>query len=656
MYSKLLREIFSTCVYWIREEAFLNYQQAILYNINNHIPAEDIKFNPKEEDYNIYIGNDGSLIIAPISQQPGEAGAASLSATEASASGASPATVPAASASGSQQPTANSQRPNNLDYVMMLNVCGPITRSGGMCTSGSVEHRDMLLSAASDEHCLGVCFIVDTPGGSSFSMNDYRQGLDAFKEAGKRSITFVDGQCLSLGMALGCQTDYIVCMNGADEVGCVGAMAAGFIPVHDHVNASGLRFVHIVASQTPEKNKILHDASEGNYEKLQQSIDESAQKFLDLIEEMRPQILPEQRKGKVYRADSVIGTLVDGIGTVDDCINYILTGNLELKVVPSSAASASGASSAASAADGSAVGTQPGEAAAASPSATEASASGASPATVPAASAEGPQQQNNPNTENNMIKMTHILAALNLKELPVQDGGIFLNEELANQLDGVLAAQEQAATEQPEAPATEQPGEASAASPAGSAEGGSPAVTEQPGEAAAAAPATEEEEEHPATEQPAAPAAEQPGEAAAAAPEDSAEGGSPAVTEQPGEAATAAPAAASPAGSAEGGSPAAPTSEQPEAAAGTQQPAAEASSQNAIVEQYEARIRDMQEQHNREMQDLRDQLAELANSTTPAPAPKNKGVAAGSVAEPPKDYRKMTIAEKKAAWDNIGKK
>ena len=43
----------------------------------------------------------------------------------------------------------------------------------------------------------------------------------------------------------------------------------------------------------------------------------------------------------------------------------------------------------ASAADGSAVGTQPGSAAAASPSVTEASASGASPATVPAASAEG---------------------------------------------------------------------------------------------------------------------------------------------------------------------------------------------------------------------------------------------------------------------------
>ena len=625
MYSKLLREIFSTCVYWIREEAFLNYQQAILYNINNRIPAEDIKFNPKEEDYNIYIGKDGSVIIAPVS-------------SEASDSGASLATVPAASAEGPRQPGEAAAEPNNLDYVMMLNVCGPITRSGGMCTSGSVEHRDMLLSAAADEHCLGVCFIVDTPGGSSFSMNDYRQGLDAFKEAGKRSITFIDGQCLSLGMALGCQTDYIVCMNGADEVGCVGAMAAGFIPVHDHVNAAGLRFVHIVASQTPEKNEILRDASEGNYEKLQHSINESAQEFLDLIEEMRPQILPEQRKGKVYRADSVIGTLVDGIGTVDDCINYILTGNLELKVVPSSAASASAASSAISAADGSAVGTQPGEAAAASPSAPEASDSGASPATVPAASAEGPQQTNNPNTENNMIKMTHILAALNLEELPVKDGGIFLNEALVNQLDDALTAQEQAAS--PEAPA---------AAPA----------TEQPGEAAATA--TEEEEEHPATEHPAteqpaapaaeAPAAEQPGEAAAAAPEGSAEGGSPAA-EEPETPSNEEPAAAAPAAEA----PEAPATEQPEAAAGTQQPAAEASSQNEIVEQYEARIRDMQEQHNREMQDLRDQLAELANSTTPAPAPKNKGVATGAVAEPPKDYRNMTIAEKKAVWDNIGKK
>ena len=61
----------------------------------------------------------------------------------------------------------------NFPFVSVLTVDGPITRNGGGCSYGSIDHRNMMINAANHPLCRGHIFIINTPGGSAWAKNDY---------------------------------------------------------------------------------------------------------------------------------------------------------------------------------------------------------------------------------------------------------------------------------------------------------------------------------------------------------------------------------------------------------------------------------------------------------------------------------------------------
>lgn len=527
MFNKTLHEILSTRVWMMAREPFSNYYRVIQKNLYDRVHVADMSFD-KEQDYYMYLCKDGSRVIQPVgAEEFNEEGAENVN---------------------------NEQEIEQS--VLILHVCGPVTRGGYLCTYGSIDHRDFLLSAAEDPTCSGVVFVIDTPGGSAFSMHDYRQGLDAMKAAGKRSISFIDGICCSAGVALACQTDYITVMNSNDEIGCIGAMIAGWMPIGG-IEEGGYRFIDVTASQTPDKNLEFREAAQGEYKKLQQEVDICGADFLSLIEEMRPQILPEQRTGKVYRAGAVIGTLVDGLSNLDDCVNYVLTGDIELAVVPSS-----------------------------------------TPTHVRTDEEENVDENETTDEKENSIHYTmntkNICAKLGLSELAVQDGGVFLNEALVNQLDAALAETTEDIPEDT-AETTDETSEVNTETPAETTDD-TPAET------------TEETAEETTDETPAETTDETPAE----------------TTEETNE----------------------------EVATGEQEAQAH----------YARQLAAMQLQHEQEMQNLREELdaarAEIENlshTSDPAPAPLNRGTHKAKVEHQAKTYREMSLAEKREAWNNLGK-
>jgi len=396
------------------EQPFQGYVQVLRSNINNHLTTDQLTFDPKQKDYRLVNCKSGNTYIQYTDED-----------------------MYADTEDGTHQIPPEEEP---VSSVLVLNVCGPVTRSGDLCSYGSVDHRDLLLEAADDEQCAGVVFVIDTPGGSAFSMHDYRQGLDALKEAGKRSISFIDGICCSAGVALACQTDYITVMNPNDEIGCVGAMMAGALPVDGSVT-DGYRFVYVTASQTPDKNLEYRLASEGDYSEIQSLVDDCAHDFLSLIEEMRPQILPDQRTGKVYKAKDVMGTLVDGVACFDDCVQYVLTGNLEMQVPATNTATA---------------------------------------------------QSEDTNTTQQNMNYQNIMATLGVSELAVEENGIFLNAELVDQLDQALAPSEQTVQEEVDTQQEETPAEEPQEQPANEeAHEEAPAAVEAPVEEPETTPAEE---------------------------------------------------------------------------------------------------------------------------------------------------------------------
>lgn len=209
--------------------------------------------------------------------------------------------------------------------VCVTPVTGPILRSGDGCSYGSKNYRDFMMAAADVPGCVGHIIYIDTPGGSAYAKNDFKHAIDYVKSKGQPVIGLVDGLCASAGMALAAMCDEIYFINPMDRIGSIGTMCA-FYAVADGVEdaVTHERFVEVYGSKSEYKNKEYRDAAVGDYKELQAEVDGLNEQFWDVIKTYRPQVQEEQMHGKVYNCGDVIGTLVDGQGTMQSCIDRIL--------------------------------------------------------------------------------------------------------------------------------------------------------------------------------------------------------------------------------------------------------------------------------------------------------------------------------------------
>ena len=226
---------------------------------------------------------------------------------------------------------------NGDAIVSVLPVCGPIIRNGDACSFGSKNYRDFMMAAADVPGCVGHLIYIDTHGGSAYAKNDFQYGIDYVRSKGQPIVALIDGFCCSAGMALASMCDEIYFVNPLDQVGSIGTMCAFYAIKNGVVNAiTQESYVEVYGSKSEWKNKEYRDAAEGNNEELQKHVDEMNEQFHALVKKYRPQVQEEQMHGKVYNCGDVIGTLVDGQGTMQSCIDRILEKAGVQPVVPAS--------------------------------------------------------------------------------------------------------------------------------------------------------------------------------------------------------------------------------------------------------------------------------------------------------------------------------
>lgn len=211
--------------------------------------------------------------------------------------------------------------------INMVPVVGPILRNGDACSYGSKEYRDWLMAASDLPNCVGHFLYLDSPGGSAYAKNDFSYAIDYIRSKEKKQpiIGLIDGLCASACEALASMCDEVYFVNPLDQVGSIGTMCA-FYAIKDGVKNAITQesYVEVYGSKSEWKNKEYRDAAEGKYEELQKHVDELNEQFHAIIKKYRPQVLEEQMHGKIYNCGDVIGTLVDGQGTMQSCINRIL--------------------------------------------------------------------------------------------------------------------------------------------------------------------------------------------------------------------------------------------------------------------------------------------------------------------------------------------
>lgn len=210
----------------------------------------------------------------------------------------------------------------SFPFVSVLTIDGPITRNGGGCSYGSVDHRNMMINAANHPLCRGHIFIINTPGGSAWAKNDYEQAINYARSLGQPVIAFIDGMCASAGMYLASLCDERYYMHPKDEIGCIGVMAAFYTEADGSTNKFTNETYHeLYDPESFDKNREFRDiANDGDSEKLVKELAELGVEFRADVKKACPAAKDEHLHGKVFDAEQVKGILVDDQSTFFDCV------------------------------------------------------------------------------------------------------------------------------------------------------------------------------------------------------------------------------------------------------------------------------------------------------------------------------------------------
>lgn len=223
----------------------------------------------------------------------------------------------------------------NFPFVSVLSVDGPITRNGGYCSYGSIDHRDMMMRAADHPLCRGHVFIINTPGGSAWAKNDYALAIDYAHSKGQKVIALVDGMCASAGMYIASLCDERYYMNPKDQVGCIGVMAAFYtLPDGAKDEYTDETYHELYDPESFDKNKAYRDiANKDDDKELIKELAELGVEFRADVKKACPNAKDEHLKGKVFNAEDVKGILMDGQSSFLEVVQHtfeLYDGRVEL--------------------------------------------------------------------------------------------------------------------------------------------------------------------------------------------------------------------------------------------------------------------------------------------------------------------------------------
>lgn len=214
------------------------------------------------------------------------------------------------------------EKEQTFPFVSVLTIDGPITRNGGGCSYGSIDHRDMMMRAANHPLCCGHVFIINTPGGSAWAKNDYQQAIDYAHSKGQKVLVFIDGMCASAGMYLAALCDERYFMHPKNEIGCIGVMAAFYTEADGSTNKFTNETYHeLYDPESFDKNREFRDiANDGKTEALVKELAELGVEFRADVKAACPNAKDEHLHGKVFNAEDVTGILVDAQSTFMDVV------------------------------------------------------------------------------------------------------------------------------------------------------------------------------------------------------------------------------------------------------------------------------------------------------------------------------------------------
>ena len=206
--------------------------------------------------------------------------------------------------------------------VAVIDVCGPLMKYDQDCgPMGTASIANIIREADKSDRISSIVLIIDTPGGT---VDGTETLAETIRNTKKKVVGYIDGMMCSAGLWIGTSCDVLIASTEMDSIGSIGVMMT-FADLEPYYERLGVKFHTILSNYSGDKNKEYEKLKKGEYEAYKKDVlDPIAERFIATVKKYRPNATEEQFTGKVYFAKDVVGTLIDGIGSLEMAIKTSL--------------------------------------------------------------------------------------------------------------------------------------------------------------------------------------------------------------------------------------------------------------------------------------------------------------------------------------------
>lgn len=236
------------------------------------------------------------------------------------------------------RPFGNGWNPGQLDNkedfkgIGLINLDGPITRSGGASSRGMEQLSSFMLSMAEDDRVTDFIVYGNSGGGSSAAVELM---VDTIRLVNKTKP--VHGLVKKGGMsASACYGIMSACktLHAESEMSIIGSCGTmlqfeGYAANKE--DSTGKKHIRLYATKSVKKNQGVEEAlNNSNYEILVNDLlDPMNENFLNTIRDNRAALKNvDFDNGATYFAKDVVGTFIDSIVSFDELIDQINTNSV----------------------------------------------------------------------------------------------------------------------------------------------------------------------------------------------------------------------------------------------------------------------------------------------------------------------------------------
>ena len=207
-------------------------------------------------------------------------------------------------------------------YISVISLTGTVLKHDGDCGAvGTRTIANRFRKADEDPSVMGHILVVESGGGLASAVPEMADTLSALK---KPVVAWIDGVCGSAAYYIASYCQKIIASHKEDQVGCIGVMIGLQGSKEFHENKDGYVTARIYSSLSNEKNRDYEEALKGNFNLIREYLDPMAQQFQEDVRANRQDVKQEHLLGRTFRAEDVVGSLIDSIGPLQSAIDAVV--------------------------------------------------------------------------------------------------------------------------------------------------------------------------------------------------------------------------------------------------------------------------------------------------------------------------------------------